>query len=47
MKLITNVFYKMFQSYDFKLNLGLAYIANLKELSAFKKRPEGILSLGV
>jgi len=47
MKQITNLFFKMFQSYDFKLNLGLSYIANIRELTSYETNPEGISSLGV
>lgn len=46
-KQVTNLFFKMFQSYEFKLHLGLAYVANFFELSEFKNSPDGILSLGV
>jgi hypothetical protein len=46
-KLITNLCFKMFQCYDFKVHLGLAYVANLEKLSNFKLAMEGILSLGV
>lgn len=47
LKQISNLFIKMFQTLEFKLHLGLSYIANLKELSNFKQSTEGILSLGV
>ena len=50
-KMSMNICYTMFQSYEFKNNLGFAYMANIDKLYKFRHEInesfKGIVSLGV